>query len=370
MMQNNINRLFRRTWLVGVLLLCLLPWMGQFTANATEAKACPQCGKVMAIMNQFDAKCTTDGGIHYKCEDCSINEYIVIPKLGHWMKKREEIPATCLESAKELYRCSRCHEEEIREVEDSAPLGHEYAETVVPPTCSEDGYTLHTCIRCEDSYQTDVMAKVDHTYYLEIHEAPTCEQIGFGRNICTVCGYHEKVELPLADHSEIAQTVEPTHTEPGYTSYTCQHCGAGRRDDYTEPKPYDMVWTIQEPTCTEGGFRQGACADGCGHTETVVLPPKGHEFEKWQVLRAPDPENAGMDSRACKHCDYVETRSVPYVPEQVQAEEPKQITPALVLVAIFLFVFLLALLVIVMLLLLENSGGRYKRKRRRPSSLK
>ena len=169
--------------------------------------------------------------------------------------------------------------------------------------------------------------------------------------------------MPLADHSWIAQVIEPTHTEKGYTSYTCQLCAVGHRDNYTECKPYEMTWTTQEATCTESGFRVGVCADGCGHTETVILSPKGHQFGEWEVIRRAEEYAEGMESRTCVHCKFVETRSIPNVPVS-REEEPEQITPMLILIAAFLFIVTLGVMILVLLLLLENSGRGSKKSRK------
>ncbi len=360
-MAQKIYRIKYRQGLFLLLLVCLLPLMGQLLSHSANGKTCPKCNAVLTIVDQYDATCTVNGSIVYKCNECNNHvEIVTIPLQNHSWKKQSETSATCLESATATYRCRNCGLEEVRTVEDSQPLGHDYVETIVSPSCSTEGYTLHTCSRCEDSYQTDSVAKLQHTYSQEIIQTPTCENVGYCRNICTTCAFYETVEMPRTDHSWIAQTVEPTHTEQGYTSYTCQYCGAGHRDDLTEYKPYEMVWTTQEATCTEGGFRIGVCSDGCGHTETVFLPLKGHEFGEWEVIRRPDENSEGLESHSCVHCKYTETRLVLYTSEEIQ-QEPKQITPMMILIAAFLLIITLGLMILILLLLLENSGKRKKK---------
>lgn len=360
-MMQNINRLINRRWQLALLLLVLLPLLGGLHSRAAVAEGCPKCGQKLTV-TVYSPTCSVEGYEEYRCNECNnYHEIVPIPKADHKWKVKSETPATCLDSAQTTYRCSECSLEEVKQVSGSKPLGHDYSETVVPPTCSEDGYTLHTCSRCKDSYQTNEIKKIDHTFSQEIIQAPTCETIGYCRNICTICAYFETVEMPLAEHSWIAQVVDPTHTEKGYTSYTCQVCAVGHRDDYTDYKPYNMIWTIQEATCTESGFRVGVCEDGCGHTETVIISPNGHEFGEWEVIRRAEAHAAGLESRTCTHCQYAETRSIPFVPVEKEEEEPKQITPMMILIVAFLLIVTLGIMILVLLLLLENSGrGRKK----------
>ena len=71
-------------------------------------------------------------------------------------------------------------------------------------------------------------------------------------------------------------TKEPTCTEEGEKTYTCE-CG----DSYTEKIPakghHYKEEITKEPTCTEEGEKTYTC--GCGDSYTGKIPAKGHHFE-------------------------------------------------------------------------------------------
>ena len=353
MMQLNRYKIQHRAWMFALLLCCMIPMMGMLSSHAQPDKICPKCGAVLSVLEQYDSTCTTEGSIVYRCNECNNHvEMQVISMKNHSWKKRSETAASCLEPAMATYRCRDCGLEKVESVDNSMALGHDYVETVKVPTCYAEGYTLHTCKRCSDSYQSDPTPKTEHTYNLEILLAPTCEEIGYCRNICTLCAYYETLELPKTDHIwEKFEVTPPTHTEQGYTTYTCRHCGAGHRDDYTDYAPYDLVWTVvKKATCTEGGEKVGECADGCGYRETVILPPTGHEFDEWSLLREPTPETAGLEGRACIHCRHSESRTLVYESVEKVEEKPAEVTLGAVvsvglLVLLVLFLTALGLLI-------------------------
>ena len=75
---------------------------------------------------------------------------------------------------------------------------HSYAQTVVEPDCTNAGYTTNTC-ECGDSYQSDEVAALGHTWVDATCTAP---------KTCSVCAV---TEGEVADHN--------------YQSGTCSVCG-------------------------------------------------------------------------------------------------------------------------------------------------
>ena len=66
---------------------------------------------------------------------------------------------------------------------------HSFNSVVTPPTCTEQGYTTYTC-ECGDSYVSDYVKVVDHSYGLWIESiAPTCNSEGKDVRTCEDCGY-------------------------------------------------------------------------------------------------------------------------------------------------------------------------------------
>ena len=80
------------------------------------------------------------------------------------------------------------------------------------------------------------------------------------------------------EHSYEAVVTEPTCTEDGYTTYTCE-CGDSYVADETAALGHSYEAVVTAPTCTEGGYTTYTCAV-CGDSyigdETAAL---GHSYE-------------------------------------------------------------------------------------------
>lgn len=164
---------------------------------------------------------------------------------------------------------------------------HEYtAKVTKEPTCTEKGQKTYTC-KCGESYTEDIPPK-EHD---------------FVDGECTVC--HEKdPDYEHVHKYEETITQEPTCTEKGVKTYTCE-CG----ESYTEDVPAKGHWynengvctacgeadpngplplpehdhehvykedVIEEPTCTEDGIK--ICTYECGHSYRDTIPAKGHNY--------------------------------------------------------------------------------------------
>ena len=105
-----------------------------------------------------------------------------------------------------------------------------FTDVVTDPTCTEDGYTTHTC-PCGNVV---VDTKVDALGH------------DFVSGVCSVCG--------ATDHEHVYDSVvtDPTCTEAGYTTYTCNVPNCGHT--YTEPGEAALGHS----------YTDGVCANGCG----------------------------------------------------------------------------------------------------------
>jgi hypothetical protein len=81
-------------------------------------------------------------------------------------------------------------------------------------------------------------------------------------------------ENPLTencDHKEKSEVIAPKCQEFGYTKHTCEICGYEWKDDYTL-KEHSFEWNmIKEPTVDEEGINQGICTL-CGETVEEPIP--------------------------------------------------------------------------------------------------
>ena len=80
-------------------------------------------------------------------------------------------------------------------------------------------------------------------------------------------------------HRYIAVVTDPTCTEQGYTTYTCETCGDILVDDYVDPLGHTEVTDPRvEPTCSKTGLTEGSHCAVCGETIKVqeVIPMIEH----------------------------------------------------------------------------------------------
>lgn len=124
---------------------------------------------------------------------------------------------------------------------------------------------------------------VDHQHvYVPIPAVePTCTETGLTEGQrCSVCG-QIVVEQRVVDelgHDYQSVVTEPTCTDGGFTTHTCQRCGHSYTDAETSSLGHHYADTVTAPTCTEGGFTTHVC-DRCGDTYTdTATAATGHTW--------------------------------------------------------------------------------------------
>ena len=190
------------------------------------------------------ATCTEAGNIEYwVCEDCtsyfadanatdSITvENTVVAATGHTEVVDAAVEPTCTEKGKtEGKHCSVCNEVTVAQ-EEVAAKGHtEVVDAAVEATCTEKGKTEGKhCSACNTVIvaQEEVAAK-GHSHQAAV-TAPTHTEAGYTTYTCSCGDTYKADEVAALGHSHQAVVTAPTHTEAGYTTYTCS-CG----DTYTE----------------------------------------------------------------------------------------------------------------------------------------
>ena len=73
--------------------------------------------------------------------------------------------------------------------------------------------------------------------------------------------------------SYVAQVIEPTCTEQGYTLYTCPVCGNSYTDNWTPALGHDYVDTVVPATVDAGGYTEHVCSR-CGYSYRDNETPK------------------------------------------------------------------------------------------------
>ncbi|MBR6939836.1 MAG: hypothetical protein IKH65_03425, partial [Clostridia bacterium] len=99
---------------------------------------------------------------------------------------------------------------------------------------------------------------------------------------------------------------EPTPTEPTPTEPTpTEHTPTEPTPTDTEPvHEHDYKGEVtKEPTCTEDGIMTYTCE--CGETYTQAIPKTGHKPGAWTVVTPATTEAAGKEVKKCEVCGEV-----------------------------------------------------------------
>ena len=199
--------------------------------------------------------------------------------LATTLRKTEAKDATCTEPGNiEYWTCERCGKifsdaEATTEITLAdtviSALGHAWDEGVVTtePTCTTEGVKTFTCTRCGET-RTETIEALGHNLIKTEAKDATCTEAG---NIaywtCDKCNKifsdaEGKTEITLEDtvikalgHAwdEGVVTTQPTCTEAGVKTFTCQRCDATRTEEVAALGHDLKATAAKNPTCTEAG---------------------------------------------------------------------------------------------------------------------
>ncbi len=124
--------------------------------------------------------------------------------------------------------------------------------------CDTEGYILHKCSDCGFEYKHDITPPKGHSLVTQ-SVAPTCSAEGYTSYSCD-CGYSFKSDyVPPTGHTLSSEKVSPTCVDQGYTENLCSVCGYSFISDYTKPTGHDFVSTVTRPTSTSAGSTKFVC---------------------------------------------------------------------------------------------------------------
>ncbi len=201
-------------------------------------------------VNVFPASCTADGLEEWTCSRCGEIHAVPIPATGHNFQVTEQKEPTCTESGYKDMKCANCDEFRHQRL---APLGHDWGEweTVTPATTTAEGVKHRFCTRCnEEQFGTIPKLPHEHSYTRPEVIAPTCEEEGYTKLYCE-CGafsIDSSSIVPALGHALVERwRQEPTAKTQGVVDHVCSRCG----------KHEFVILPIKggsAPTPTVGGF--------------------------------------------------------------------------------------------------------------------
>ena len=235
----------------------------------------------------------------------------IIPVHTHSFVGSVTTAPTCTEAGVMTYTCS-CGKGTY--TEPIAPLGHDMLiHDGAQETCTEPGNKPYCeCRRCGNYYIDDkgenlIADKTEVVIAAKGHSFVITEQYCLNG-----CGEDNPDYTPAHVHQYNAVVTEPTCTEAGFTTHTCE-CGDSYTDTPTEALGHD--WSdgaITTPaTCTEAGVKTYTCRNDASHTYTEELPALGHDYKA--TVTKPTATALGYTTHKCSRCEdsFVNTYTAP-----------------------------------------------------------
>ncbi|MCD8197122.1 MAG: S-layer homology domain-containing protein [Lachnospiraceae bacterium] len=259
-------------------------------------------GHLYQYFTTSEATCETAGKTIGICLHCGLVTTETTDKTDH-KYSTYTVAATCTSPGYTVHECSVCGDRYISDI--TAILSHSYTAVTTAATCTTSGKTVYTCADCGSSYVGSYVAAYGHNYVATEITAATCGGAGVTQYKCSLCGDTYLVAenatghtlstvatcteaqyclecgaiitLPTG-HDYTAYVTEPTCTEGGYTTHTCDNCGDSYIADYTEAHGHTFVAeNITLPTCNGAGVTQYTCT-GCGEHYLEAESATGHNI--------------------------------------------------------------------------------------------
>ena len=185
-------------------------------------------------------------------------------------------------------------------------------EITLPETPAKDGYTFlgwsgyteGMTVTGDITFSSKWQHNGDgHVYGEPVWVEPTCEEQGYNKHECTLCGeWYGTDYVDAVGHSySFAETVAPTCLAEGYDLYACA-CGASYKDNFVEETGhYFGVWIVDEDATCLGSGKQHRDCYTCGHSESEGILAHGHAYVG-TVTKAATCTQYGEMVYTCEYC--------------------------------------------------------------------
>jgi len=156
----------------------------------------------------------------------------------------------------------------------------------------------------------------------KVTKEPTCTEAGEKTYTCE-CGETKTEEIPALghDYDEGKVTKKATCTEAGEKTYTCKNDSSHTK---TEEIPalghdYDEGKVTTEPTCEKAGVKTYTCKNDSSHTKTEEIPALGHDYDEGKVTKEATCKEAGVKTYTCKRdSSHTKTEEIKKVDHQYE----------------------------------------------------
>lgn len=252
--------------------------------------------------SRTDSTCTNVGSVTYSC-DCGDSYSEEIAKKSHtsgdWIV---ETAPTEEATGLEVKKCTECGTQTDSRIIDKLEHVHNYTVENKGATCTVDGYEKQTC-GCGSVINT-VIPATGHKYGTAVVVDPTCTQKGTSTITCETCGNKEVTDIPKTAHNYVESEKEAaTCDKEGSVTYKCTNC----QDSYSEEveqleHEYSVTSTVNA-TCTVDGYTIETCKN-CGDTvKTSGEEATGHDNGEWNVVKEAELGVAGSKELRCTKCN-------------------------------------------------------------------
>ena len=275
--------------------------------------------------------CETEGCPYRKEE---ITKSVAGHDWGDWKVTKEPNEETG-ENGEQVRQCTRdgCTATETAPIPASI---HNWGATPIATTeasCTAAATETYECTGCDlcnktNGYKTYVKTigvPLQHNVVVD-YTAPTCTAAGSYIAKCSLCGEVFKNETLAAKGHSFNTYLQDTYvpaicTEEGSVTYACSNDGCGETQTTVLPVNPNAHKMVEDPdksktaTCTTAGYKAYKCANqGCDHMYMMQIEdPTAHTAkDDWTVVRAANCHSDGYKVLECKTCNAIlETETIP-----------------------------------------------------------
>ncbi len=274
-----------------IFLICIIIAFAATLSAALSAcdlfgnKGCGSSHEFGEVIEIKASTCTEEGEGKKVCSVCGYEKRgFVLPKKQHTFGEAEiEEEATCVKKGKESKTCSVCGVKEERVIPQKS---HELGgwEIKVEPTCTNNGERVKKCKFC-DYEEREKLGTISHDYKETERKEATCEEPGYVKRVCSVCGktqteITERLYHSFPEGTEIKYDYRDNSDE-NYCYYAYRECARCHKDVFYKTQSHSMKKDAEffvEATCSSTGVDAKKCLY-CNRrtTETIPVVPYNHK---------------------------------------------------------------------------------------------